>query len=134
MIYPLDTNVCIQLLNGRQRHLIDRFHSHDPQDTMLCSLVKAELLRGALRSQRVELNLQRLEIFFAPLQSIPFDDAAAAHYARIGAELLNRGTPIGPNDLIIAATALTHSATLVTHNTGEFSRVPGLRMENWEVA
>lgn len=133
MIYLLDSNVCIHLLNGRHRHLIDRFHRHDPQDTVLCSMVKAELLRGALRSQRVELNLQRLETFFAPLKSLPFDDAVAEHYARIGADLLKRGTPIGPNDLIIAAIARAHDATLITHNTAEFSRVAGLRMEDWEV-
>lgn len=134
MIYLLDSNVCIQLLNGRHRGLIDCFHRHDPLDTVLCSMVKAELLRGALRSQRIELNLQRLETFFTPLKSLPFDDSAAEHYARIGADLSSRGMPIGPNDLIIAATALAHNATLITHNTGEFSRVAGLRMEDWEVA
>lgn len=134
MIYLLDSNVCIQLLNGRHRGLIDRFHRQDPQDIVLCSMVKGELQRGALRSQRIELNLQRLETFFAPLKSLPFDDTAAEHYARIGADLSRRGTPIGPNDLIIAATALAHNATLITHNTGEFGRVQGLRMEDWEVA
>ena len=64
MIYLLDSNVCIQLLNGRHRGLIDCFHRHDPQDIVLCSMVKGELRRGALRSQRIELNLQRLETFF----------------------------------------------------------------------
>jgi len=134
MIYLLDSNVCIQLLNGRHRGVIDCFHRHDPLDTVLCSMVKAELLRGARRSQRIELNLQRLETFFTPLKSLPFDDTAAEHYARIGADLSGRGTPIGPNDLIIAATALAHNATLITHNTGEFSRVAGLRIEDWEIA
>ena len=106
MIYLLDSNVCIQLLNGRHRGLIDCFHRHDPQDIVLCSMVKGELRRGALRSQRIELNLQRLETFFALLKSLPFDDT----------------------------TALAHNATLITHNTGEFGRVMGLRMEDWEVA
>jgi tRNA(fMet)-specific endonuclease VapC len=133
MIYLLDSNVCIHLLNGRHLSLIRRFHQYDPRQTVLCSMVKAELLRGALRSQRVELNLERLAIFFAPLRSLPFDDTAAEHFARIGAELLKRGTPIGPNDLVIAATALAHQVTLVTHNTAEFSRVPGLRLEDWEI-
>jgi tRNA(fMet)-specific endonuclease VapC len=96
-------------------------------------MVKAELLRGALRSQRVELNLQRLEIFFAPLKSLPFDDTAADHYARIGADLYSRGVPIGPNDLIIAAIALAHNVTLITHNISEFGRVAGLRIEDWEL-
>lgn len=134
MIYLLDTNACIHLLNGRHQHLIDRFHSHLQQEVVLCSMVKAELLRGALRSQRVALNLQRLNTFFAPLHSLPFDDSGAEHFARIGADLLDCGTPIGPNDLVIAAIARSHDATLITHNISEFSRVPGLRMEDWEVA
>jgi tRNA(fMet)-specific endonuclease VapC len=133
-MYLLDTNVCIQLLNGRHRSLIDRFHSHTQQEVVLCSMVKAELLRGALRSQRVDLNLQRLNSFFAPLLSLPFDDSSAEHFARIGADLLNQGKPIGANDLVIAAIARAHDATLITHNTGEFGRVAGLRMEDWEVA
>ena len=133
MIYLLDSNVCIHLLNGRHITLIQRFRQYDPQQTVLCSMVKAELLRGALRSQRVELNLERLAIFFAPLKSLPFDDSAAEHFARVGADLMKRGTPIGPNDLVIAATALSHQVTLVTHNTAEFSRVPGLRLEDWEI-
>lgn len=133
MIYLLDSNVCVHLLNGRHTTLIQRFRQYDPRQTVLCSMVKAELLRGALRSQRVELNLERLAIFFAPLKSLPFDDSAAEHFARVGAELIKQGTPIGPNDLVIAATALAHQVTLVTHNTAEFSRVPGLRLEDWEI-
>lgn len=133
MIYLLDSNVCVHLLNGRHTTLIQRFRQYDPRQTVLCSMVKAELLRGALRSQRVELNLERLAIFFAPLKSLPFDDSAAEHFARVGAELMKRGMPIGPNDLVIAATALAHQVTLVTHNTAEFSRVPGLRLEDWEI-
>jgi tRNA(fMet)-specific endonuclease VapC len=131
-MYLLDTNVCIHLLNGRHRGLIDRFHSHTQQEIVLCSMVKAELLRGALRSQRVDLNLQRLTTFFSPLSSLPFDDSSAEHFARIGAGLLNQGKPIGPNDLVIAAIARANDATLITHNKSEFSRVPGLRIEDWE--
>ena len=134
MSYLLDSNVCIHLLNGRHPQLIERFHNHTQQEIVLCSMVKAELLRGALRSQRVELNLQRLNTFFEPLLSLSFDDHSAEHYARIGADLLQQGTPIGANDLVIAAIARAHDATLVTHNTGEFSRVAGLRLEDWETA
>ena len=64
--------------------------------------------------------------------SLPFDDAAAEAYGRLRAELARRGMPIGPNDLMIAAIALAYGFTLVTHNTSEFSRVPGLRLEDWE--
>lgn len=134
MSYLLDTNICVHLLNGRHPHLIERFHRHTREDVVLCSMVKAELLRGALRSQRVELNLERLKAFFSPLHSLPFDDAAAEHFARIGADLFERGLPIGPNDLVIAAIARAHDVTLITHNTREFGRVAGLRLEDWEVA
>lgn len=97
-------------------------------------MVKTELLRGALRSRRIDPNLQRLNTFFAPLRSLSFDDICAEHFARIGAGLLTQGAPIGPNDLVIAAFARAHDATLITHNSGEFGRVAGLRMADWEVA
>ena len=99
----------------------------------LCSVVKAELLFGAQRSGRIEANLQRLKLFFEPLQSLPFDDDCAEHYALIRADLQARGQLIGGNDLLIAAIARSHNVTLVTHNTGEFSRVSGLRLEDWEI-
>lgn len=99
---------------------------------MQCS--QSRLLFGARRSERVEANLQRLKVFFLPLNSLPFDDRCAEHYGLIRADLLAQGTPIGPSDLMIAAIARAHDATLITHNGGEFSRVIGLRMEDWEQA
>lgn len=134
MIYLLDTNVCIHLLNEKQSRVTQNFRQHDPADIVLCSIVKAELLYGARRSQRMESNLQLLKAFFAPLQSLPFDDECAEHFGQIHADLLNQGKPIGPNDTLIAAIARAHNATLVTHNTAEFSRVAGLRMADWEIA
>ncbi len=134
MIYLLDTNVCIHLLNEKHSVILHHFRQHNPADIALCSVVKAELLYGARRSQRVEANLQRLKAFFEPLQSLPFNDDCAEHYGQIHADLLLQGNPIGPNDTLIAAIARTHGLTLITHNTGEFSRVAGLRMEDWEVA
>ena len=133
-MYLLDTNVCIRLLNAAHPGVLQQFRSHAPADIALCSVVKAELLLGARRSARVEDNLQRLKQFFAPLDSLPFDDLCAEHYAFIRADLLAQGKPIGPNDLLIAAIARAHDAVLVTHNSGEFGRVIGLRMEDWELA
>ena len=133
MIYLLDTNVCIHLLNEKHKVILQHFRRHIPADIALCSVVKAELLYGARRSQRVAANLQWLKAFFAPLQSLPFDDECAEHYGQIHADLLTLGKPIGPNDTLIAAIARAHDATLITHNTGEFSRVAGLRMEDWEM-
>lgn len=132
MIYLLDTNVCIHLLNEKHPSILQHFRRHTPADIALCSVVKAELLYGARRSQRVEANLQLLKAFFAPLQSLPFDDECAEYYGQIHTDLLAQGKPIGPNDTMIAAIARAHDATLITHNTGEFSRVAGLRTEDWE--
>ena len=99
---------------------------------MLCSVVKAELLYGASKSQVGEATRLKLELFFSGFRSAPFDDLAAAAYGGIRAELERRGTPIGPNDLMIAAIALASRATLVTHNLREFQRIAGLTLVDWE--
>ena len=106
---------------------------HGPADIALCSVVKAELLFGALRSEQKESNLQLLQKLFAPLHSFEFDDKATAHYAEIRADLAAQGNLIGANDLMIAAIARANQATLITHNMGEFERVQGLLIEDWEV-
>ena len=98
----------------------------------MSSVVKAELLYGTLRSTRMSENLALLDRFFAPFPSLPFDDACADRTARIRTDLARAGNPIGPYDLMIAGTALAHDLTLVTHNVGEFARVPGLAIEDWE--
>lgn len=131
-MYLLDTNVCIRLLNAGHPGIRREFEARSPSEIALCSVVKAELLFGARKSKRVEENLQLLQRFFAPLASLPFDDPCAAHYGAIRADLIAQGNPIGPNDLLIAAIARAHDATMVTHNTGEFSRVVGLRLVDWE--
>ena len=131
-MYLLDTNACIRILNKTSPPLIARVQRHDPSKLNLCTIVKAELLFGARRSERVAENLALLATFFAPFRCLPFDDRCAEEYASIRAELAQAGTPIGPNDLIIAATARAHEQILVSHNVGEFSRVAGLRIEDWE--
>lgn len=128
----LDTNVCIRLLNRRDAAIVQRFREHQPGEIALCSIIKAELLYGARHSRHVEANLRLLERFFEPLPSLPFDDRCAEDAGLIRADLAAQGTPIGPNDLLIAATARAHDATLVTHNTREFARITGLRLVDWE--
>ena len=130
-MFLLDTNVCIAFLNGRDARVRERLLASSPDDIRLCSVVKAELLYGARGSDRVAENLRRLEQFFAPLKSLAFDDAAADWYGTIRAQLRRDGTPIGGNDLLIAAIARATDATLVTRNEGEFRRVPGLRVDVW---
>jgi tRNA(fMet)-specific endonuclease VapC len=130
--YLLDTNACIAHLNGRSEKLTQRLRRCTPESVVLCAVVKAELLFGARKSAKAEENLARLTRFFQPLVSLPFDDAAADRYGSIRATLERAGTPIGANDLMIGAIALTHSVTVVTANEAEFSRIDVLVCENWE--
>jgi tRNA(fMet)-specific endonuclease VapC len=133
VIYLLDTNVCVQYLNGRSETIRERIQQTDASDIAVCSIVKAELFYGAWRSQHPERNLARQQQFLNLFLSLPFDDEAAMVYGRIRANLAAQGTPIGSNDVQIAAIALANDLTLVTHNTGEFNCVSGLRLEDWEV-
>lgn len=132
MTYLLDTNACIRILNGSHQGVISRFQNESPDTVCLCSVVKAELLFGARKSQHVSRTLDRLDAFFAPFDSLAFDDDSAAHYGSIRAELEKVGAPIGANDLMIAAIARRRDLVVVTHNTHEFTRVVGLRVEDWE--
>lgn len=133
-MFLLDTNACIRVLNRSSEALVARLKEHDPTEIRLCSVVKAELVYGALRSSRSAANLRLLRRFFEPFVSLPFDDSCCESYGSIRRELEATGTPIGPNDLMIAAVAVAHGLTLVTHNLKEFSRVVGLELADWEEA
>lgn len=109
-----------------------QFRTRSQYQLKLCSIVKAEMLYGAARSAHPERTRALMERFFDGYDSLPFDDAAAAAYRRIRQALAAAGTPIGPNDLLIAAIAVSRRLVLVSHNTREFSRVPDLRLEDWE--
>ncbi len=126
----LDADVCIAFLNGRDKKL-ERRLIDDAEELVLCSVVKAELLYGAACSQRPEENRRKLAVFFDTLDSLPFDDECAEVYGNVRATLRRNGTPIGPNDLLIAATALGHGVGVVTRNRREFERVEGLQVETW---
>ena len=132
MIFLPDTNACITLLRQRHAKLIARWRAVKASEVALCSVVVYELRHGAERSSNPIAEHAKLDAFLAPFTSLPFDDAAARKCAEIRRELERSGSSIGPHDLQIAAIALQHGLTLVTHNTGEFSRIPGLRWEDWE--
>ncbi len=132
MRYLLDTNVCARFLNGRSPSVRTRIRSTNREDIVLCSVVKAELFYGAMRSNNPTVTLARQQQFMSLFVSLPFDDVAALIYGQIRAELTALGTPIGPNDLQIAAIALANDLILVTHNVREFGRVNGLQIEDWE--
>lgn len=131
--YLLDSNVCIEIMRGRNQTLIARWQPYPASEICLCSVVISELLFGALRSAKVASQLLAVANFVLPYQSLPFDDTAADHHSRIRAELAQKGISIGPHDSQIAAIALANNLTVVTHNVSEFSRVPGLTVEDWHI-
>ncbi|MDP2762147.1 MAG: type II toxin-antitoxin system VapC family toxin [Sideroxyarcus sp.] len=133
MLYLPDTNVWIQHLNPAPSIAKTILFSHSPAQIVLCDVVKAELYYGAYKSARRESNLAVLATLFAGFGSLPFDGEAARISGEIRADLSRRGTPIGPYDSQIAAIALANDCVLVSHNMGEFSRIAGLKLEDWEV-
>lgn len=132
MIYLLDTNTCIRALRAPQAEVALRLQAVAASDVALSSVTVFELYQGAYRSAQRERNLTQVERFVQQFVTLSFDTAAATVAGQVSADLQARGTPIGPYDLLIAATALANHLTLVTHNTREFSRVMGLRVEDWE--
>jgi len=132
MTYLLDTNVWVAFLRDSHSPVVPRLRAVRPEEVRVCSVVIAELHYGCLCSAKPELNRGKVESLTRPYSSLPFDDAAAEQFASLRRHLESRGAPIGPYDLQIAAIALAHGCTLVTHNTQEFSRVPGLSVEDWE--
>ena len=105
MIFLPDTNVWIRFLNPGENLVKDRFLSVDPSTILLCAVVKAELFFGAMKSSRISENLALLDELFADFESLSFDDDAARKYGEIRSDLAWKGTPIGPNDLMIAEIA-----------------------------
>ena len=132
MKYILDTNVCIQILKGTSQLIKARIANISNEDIALPSVVRFELSYGANKSQNPERKHALIREFLSSFASISFDDQIAEKCGEIRATLERMGTPIGPYDLIIAATAIVKDVTLVTHNTKEFSRVKAIQLEDWE--
>ena len=133
MTHMLDTNSCVDhFRRGPASNVTTRLAAAVPGSVVVCSVVVAELLYGAHRSARKAQALIQVHGFCRSFRSLVFDDLAAEEYGSIRAHLAGLGTPIGPNDLLIASIALANGLTLVTSNSGEFSRVPGLKLEDWQ--
>jgi tRNA(fMet)-specific endonuclease VapC len=128
--YLLDTNIWIAAARG-ESDVLARMREAGRDSIVCCSVVEAELMYGARKSARVAQNLLGFEGLLAPFEKAPFDSMAAAHYGLIRAVLERAGTPIGGNDLMVAAIGLAREFTVVTRNVSEFLRVPGLRVEEW---
>ena len=130
MRYLLDTNICIYAIKHRPPHVLAALRAHESEGLGVSSITVAELQFGAVKSGSVR-NLTALTHFLEPLEIADFDRSAAVAYGHLRATLEAAGTPIGPLDTQIAAQALSLAVVLVTHNTREFVRVPGLRIEDW---
>lgn len=131
--YMLDTNICIYIQRRKPNEVLERFQKLKPGDAAISVVTWGELLYGAEKSRQRKIAVQLLEEFqtFVPVLSMP--DQAGKTYGAIRAALESGGTPIGNNDLWIAAHAKAAGLTVVTNNEREFRRVPGLKVQNWVV-
>jgi len=130
-MYFLDTNTCIYFLNGTSESIKQKLLTTPPKEIAVPAVVKAELLFGAYKSKNRNDNIVKVEMFLKPFRLISFDAEACYRYADIRFKCEIIGTPVGPNDLCIAATVSAHNGILVTHNTNEFKLIEGLRLEDW---
>lgn len=128
----LDSNTISYYFRG-DAHVVPRLQAERPGDVGVPAIVEYELMYGLHRlpAEAAAPRLAALTTLLQPMQRLPFDSACAEHAARIRSALDAAGTPIGPHDTLIAATALRHNGTLVTRNVREFARVPGLQWVNW---
>lgn len=132
MTWLLDTNACIAAMRGHPQ-VLERLLSVAPNDCGISTVTLYELFSGVESCRQPDVERQKVETFARPLHLLPFDLDAAHHTARIRRHLEQQGKPIGPYDLMLAGQAIALGVTLVTHNTREFSRVPGLPVEDWQV-
>ena len=130
MRYLLDANAVIALLNNSNSKLARRARHEKRSDITISSIVAHELFYGAFRSRRAAQNIALFDAL--PFLVLEFDREDARQAGQIRARLADEGTPIGPYDVLIAGQAMTRNLILVTHNCGEFGRIPGLRIEDWQ--
>jgi tRNA(fMet)-specific endonuclease VapC len=128
--YLLDTNTCVYAIK-RSATVIDRLKAMSPADLGVTIITLAELWFGALKSSRPAQTRASVDAFLRPLEVLPLDREAAEAYAAIRLDLERARRPIGERDLLIAAIARSRGVVVVTHNVGEFSRVSGLKVEDW---
>lgn len=131
--WMLDTNTLSDLIRNPTGAMLQRLSGIESGAVCTSIVVACELRFGAKRKGSETLS-ERVEQLLASLTVLPLDEPADQHYADLRLTLERAGTPIGNNDLFIAAHARSRDMTLVTHNTREFARVPGLRVEDWLAA
>jgi len=131
MKYILDTNICIYIIKKKPSSVFQKFRSLKPGSVGISSVTLAELEFGIENSSRPDQNRLALHQFLVPIDIFDFDSEAATEYGSVRAKLENAGTPVGALDTLIAAHAKSLDCILVTNNEREFSRVNGLKVENW---
>ena len=131
MKYMLDTNVCIDYLRGNNRGVVERVLECDSYEMCISSITLSELLFGINRSADPQKNRSALYLLLTKLDVMDYGAEASEHYGIIRNDLVKRGLVIGSLDMLIAAHALSEDLILVTHNTSEFSRIIGLKVEDW---
>ena len=131
MPYMLDTDICIYIIKRKPEQIIKRFEKLSPGDVCLSVVTVSELYAGVEKSAFPERNREALEQFLLPFDIFGYGIEEAKIYGQIRAALEKLGTPIGAYDLMIAAHCLCRCFTLITNNSREFERVPGLIIENW---
>ncbi len=131
MPYLLDTNICIYIIKQRPESVLRKFNSVSPGEIAISMISVAELEYGTRKSSNPDKNLSALNKFLVPFNLLSFDYPATIAYGIIRTDLEIKGAPIGPLDTLIAAHAKSLNYTLVTNNEREFTRVSGLRVENW---
>ena len=132
-MYLLDTNVCIYMMKNSYPKLTEKVFSHDPSQIFISSITVYELEYGAAKSNWVEKTRHKLQMFLTPFNILAFDSGDAVSAGNIRGHLEKNGNIIGPYDVQIAGQALFRGLILVTHNTGEFQRVPNLKIEDWTI-
>jgi tRNA(fMet)-specific endonuclease VapC len=130
LAYLLDTNILSDLVRNPQGAVAAQITKAGEDNVCTSIIVAAELRYGAIKSNSAKLA-ERIDLILSALEILPLETPADHQYASLRHDLTGQGTPIGPNDLLIAAHALANDLTVITANVGEFSRVPGLKVENW---
>ena len=130
-MYLLDTNICIYFMKDSYPELTAKILSHDPADLSISAVTVYELEYGAEKSKWGERNRLKMALFLAPFSILDLTSEDALCAGRVRADLEQKGMPIGPYDIQLAGQALARKLTLITHNTAEFGRVPGLLTEDW---
>ena len=131
MIYLIDTNICIYLMNQKPSEVIQKFKNTEIGQIGISTITVSELNYGVEKSNFKKQNAQRLEEFLTPFEILPYDEAASKYYGMIRTQLESQGKVIGPLDMLIAAHALSKDLVLVTNNEKEFLRIKSLKVENW---